>query len=143
MARDPKFGEGHDPGSSGQGFVETMSTNQGWDGRGSLPQTGQASATIVVPEAGRYAVWVRMRYQHKDANSVWLRVDDDRAIRVGNEESGYQVWKWVGWQDGQPDRRVILDLTPGEHRITLVGREKGAAIDAVIVTSDLEMTPQD
>ena len=143
MTHDPELTDGQEPGASGQGFVESTTTNQGWDGRGNPPKTGQASATIVVPEAGRYAVWVRMRYQHKDANSVWLRIDDDRTIRVGNEENGYEAWKWVGWQDGQTDRRIIVDLEPGEHQISLIGREKGTAIDAVIVTSDLEMTPRD
>lgn len=143
MAPDANLAAGDDPDASGGTFVGAASTDQNWDGVGSPPATGEARVTVSVPEDGRYAVWVRMRYSHLEANSVWLRVDESSAIKVGNEDGGYGRWKWVGWQDGNTDRRITLELDRGEHEITLIGRERGAAVDAVLLTSDLDARPEE
>jgi hypothetical protein len=99
--------------------------------------------TVDVPVGGDYAVWLRMRYAGLEGNSVWLRVDNADAIKVGNEDAGYKTWKWVGWRDGDTKRPVVVKLSPGQHDIRLIGRESGAAVDSIILTSDTAKHPTD
>jgi hypothetical protein len=141
MTADPSLTTVRDPDALGGAFLKATAPGQRWDGQGAAPAIDQASAVVSVPKAGRYAVWVRMRYANAQSSSLWLRVDGGKAIRVGNDTSGYGVWKWVGWHDGREDLRVHIDLRPGDHVITLLAPEQGVAIDSILVTSDLEMTP--
>lgn len=133
---------GADDGAANGRYVYTTVSDQGWDGRGNPPATGEATLTVEVPHDGTYAVWARMWYPNVNGNSYWLLVDGQPPIRVGNDEGGYQQWKWVGWRDGSPENRITLELTGGQHAIRLVGRESGARIDRLLFTDDLGYVPQ-
>lgn len=133
-------GEGQD--ATGGRYINTTRSDQGWNGVGSPPPTGEATLQVEVPRDGTYAIWARMWYEHVNANSFWLIVDDGPAIKVGNEDQGYETWKWVGWRDGDTNNRVQVELTAGVHTIRLVGREAGTRIDTVVVTDDLNYTPE-
>lgn len=124
------------------GFVESSESAQDWDGYGDPPPTGEASVQIVVPRDGTYAIWSRMWYGHVDANSYWLIVDDQPAIKVGNENGDYRSWKWVGWRDGSRSKKVTVELEAGTHTLQVVGREAGTRIDKLLVTDDLDCVPE-
>lgn len=129
--------------ASGNSYLQTAKSDRTWDGTGRPPtDTGSATVNVEVPKEGRYAIWARMYYEHLDANSFWLRIDDQRAIKVGNEDDGYDQWKWVGWQDGNTGDRIVVDLDQGSHSIQILGREEGARIESIVVTDDLNYVPR-
>ncbi len=131
-----------DSGAPSGRYIESTVSDQEWDGRGDPPATGEATVQVVVPHDGEYAIWSRMWYGHVDANSYWLIVDNQPAMKVGNDASGYKSWKWVGWRDGSPSNRVTAELTAGVHTLRIVGREAGARIDQLLVTDDLDYVPR-
>ncbi len=132
---------GSDSGAAGGRYIYSTVSDTGWDGKGNPPPTGQAAISVEVPHDGSYAVWAHMWYDNVNANSYWLIIDNQPAIRVGNEDSGYRQWKWVGWHDS-PNSRITVELTAGTHTVRLIGRESGARVDRVLVTDDLNNTPQ-
>ena len=128
--------------ASGGDYLVTSSTDQSWDGTGTPPgDAGSASVDIQIPEDGTYAIWTHMWYAGSDGNSYWLKIDESPAIKVGNEDSGYQIWKWVGWHDGSPSNGMAVKLTAGQHTFQIIGREAGARIGQIIVTNDLTYIP--
>jgi hypothetical protein len=132
---------GQDPAAS-VGYIEPSESDQSWDGYGDLPPTGEASIDIVVPSDGTYTIWSRMWYGHVDANSFWLIVDDQQPIKIGNDDGPYEVWQWVGWKDGSRSDKVTVELTEGQHTLRVVGREAGTRIDKLLITDDLNYTPE-
>lgn len=124
-------------------FIASSTGSREWNGSGSLPKAGTATFPVYVPQGGRYAVWVEMNYQNVDANSLWLVVDNQRGVLLGNEDSGYRVWKWVGWRDGNVSARVSVDLTAGVHTVTIVSREAGTRFSDLMLTQDLNYKPAD
>jgi len=123
-------------------YLETTQSDQTWNGVGRAPTTtGSASVTIDVAHEGEYAIWARMYYQNVDANSFWIRIDDQPAIKMGNEDDGYGEWRWVGWRDGNTGDRATVSLSEGSHTLEIIGREKGTRIDSVIITDDLDYLP--
>lgn len=133
---------GADPSAANGQYAYATVSDQGWDGKGKLPPTGSVNTQITVPADGQYAVWVHMWYTDANGNSVWLVVDGGQAVKVGNEETGYRSWKWVGWHDGDLASRITLQLTAGSHQLQLVGRETGTRVDEVVVTPDTSYVPK-
>ncbi len=123
-------------------YAESTVSNQGWDGTGTPPPTGEVALSVTVPRDGTYAVWTRLWYANIDGNSIWLIVDQQPGIKVGNEDDGYKKWKWVGWRDGSTSSRVTVKLSAGTHTVRLVGRETGTRVDAVLLTDDLSYVPE-
>lgn len=124
-------------------YYSSAKDGRGWNRVPPIPDVGAATVTVEVPKNGRYALWVHMQYQTIDANSIWLVVDNQRAVLWGNEDGGYGVWKWVGWQDGNQGARVNVDLSAGRHTLTIVTREAGTRWDALLITADLGFKPAD
>lgn len=133
---------GPDAGAMGGSYLYSSVSDQQWEGRGKAPATGEATLRVDVPQSGNYAIWVHMWYVDLNGNSVWLAVDGQNAIKVGNDNAGYRRWKWVGWSDGDRSHRITVRLTEGSHTLRLVGRESGTRIDGILLTSDLGYTPQ-
>ncbi len=129
--------------ASGITYLEATRSDRDWDGTGSPPvNTGSAAINVTVDESGRYAVGAHMYYLSLDANSFWLRVDDQPAVKMGNEDGGYDQWKWVGWRDGDAGNRTVIDLDQGSHTIQILGREEGTRIESIIVTGEMDYKPQ-
>ena len=106
-------------------------------GRRSLeaPKNGQRSRlvnyAVTVEEAGEYHLHLRLNAPDYGKNSVWVRVDNGKWIKmwqaVGGgklETSGFQ-WREVN----DSGRKVVFRLTPGKHTITMANRESGTRID--------------
>ncbi len=127
---------GADPGAAGGQYIYSTVSDTGWDGKGNPPPTGEANFSVTVPHDGNYAIWAHLWYANVNANSYWLIVDNQTAIRVGNEDEGYRQWKWVGWRDDSPSNRIWVPLTAGSHTIRMVGREAGTRLDRVVVTDN-------
>jgi hypothetical protein len=133
---------GQDPAAMGGQYLYTTASDQKWQGRGDPPATGTAFLQVEVPRDGKYAIWLRMWYVDGNGNSVWMSVDGQPPIKVGNDDRGYRNWKWVGWSDGDTNHRIVVTMTAGPHTLRLIGREAGTRVDTVLVTDDTKSTPQ-
>jgi hypothetical protein len=153
--------------TSGQGVIEAehytdlgdstwviRATNPGHAGdsyiaaHNALATSGlEASATKGIGYAfdvagGTYTVWVR-RWVPSDwgygmggalSNAVWLAVDAGPPSVADDQDVGVDGWSWV--RLGGP-----FELAPGTHVLNLRVRERGYAIDRVLLTSDPAFTP--
>ena len=135
--------------TSGGGFVSI----EGWNIKD--PEYGQKIAgetayPVRVPAPGVYQVWVRTRWAGPCANSVTLlarrkragaekgfsaqRHADTNRHLVGNDMT-QQVWHWV--------RGPQFTLDAEEYELLLGTREANAAVDCILLTSDLDSLPAD
>lgn len=102
------------------------------EGAGSKEKTGRAAFDVDVQQPGRYTAWVRARWRDSCGNSVTLHVDDQPPHDAG-QDAVYGTWHWV--EGGQ------YDLSKGTHRIQLIEREDGVALDHVLLSPDEQFTP--
>lgn len=104
---------------------------------------GQSSGTITVPAAGQYTLWVRMLAPASGSDSVYVQIDDQCPVTVNDSKISTSGFLWVNFKDGQPTQPITLNLTAGNHAIVLAGREVGAGVDKVLLTSDPSCVPID
>jgi hypothetical protein len=93
---------------------------------------GQAKATIQTEVAGQYTLWLRMVGPRAEADSVLVQVDDQCPIVVGDAQPG-DGFRWVNFQDGDTAKIIRLELTAGEHSVTLAGRETNVGADKLMI----------
>jgi hypothetical protein len=108
------------------------------------PLAGSGVAYRVVVEGGTYSLWARL-FEPADfgpdlggdrSDSVWLVVDDRPPVVLGDTPGGAgDTWSWVA--AGAP-----VDLEPGEHTVRLVVRERGIAVDRLLLTTDARLRPE-
>jgi hypothetical protein len=93
-------------------------------------------------EGGSYAVWARVLVPETfstslggaQSDSAWIELGDRRmVVDAAGQPPG--EWVWV-----RADRRVQLD--DGRHVLSLRARERGFAVDAILITSDRDFQPQ-
>jgi hypothetical protein len=133
---------GSDKALGGGKYVYSPTSNTSWGGDGTPPtETGSATFSFTVPKAGTYAVWMRVQYKSVDENSVWVLIGENAPIKFGNEASGYGVWKWIGWQEGDPNQKVQVKLPAGPNTLTIIGREKNTKVASIVITDDLSYVP--
>jgi hypothetical protein len=119
---DLRFGPGH----SGRSFLI-----DNW-------QAGRAQGVVVVPEEGRYQLWVRFNQRALTDAQAFFYVDGQGTPfgAAGPEELDKWVWKSVG----------SYDLTAGEHTLGVqkfYGRDphNGLFLDSIIISSDEGFDP--
>ncbi len=95
---------------------------------------GHADFPIAVQQPGRYAAWVRARWDNACGNSVMLSLDDGPKLMVGGDDV-FGVWHWV--------RAGYHPLASGARTLRLAGREDGVAVDTILLVMDDEYVPPD
>jgi len=103
---------------------------------------GQSTGTIGVAEPGQYTLWVRMWAPAATSDSVFAQIDDQCPVTVDDATTG-SSFVWVNFSDGKPSQSITYNLTAGNHTITLAGREAGAGVDRVLLTSNPTCVPID
>ena len=114
----------------------------GWvpNGWGSVKEPENSNGGVVftfnVPAAGDYAVWARVLAPNSRDNSFFTAVDGG-ALTAWHIPSSTS-WKWreisaVG---------SVVYLKAGTHTLTINQREDGTKIDQVLITGDLDYTPE-
>jgi hypothetical protein len=101
----------------------------------SLPKDGTApdcTYRVTVEQPGRYALWLRTRWQDGCGNSLAVALAGGRPLTVGNDGT-YGTWHWV--------KGGHWELPTGEHELVLHWREDGLALDQMLLTTDLESWP--
>jgi hypothetical protein len=105
-----------------------------------LPQDkGQASYSFKVNTAGSYILWVRMAMQAPDHDSVFVQVDTQCPLNVGDK--ALDGLAWVDYASGNPATTIAVDLTAGTHTVKIAGREAGAVADKVMFVGDPNCVP--
>jgi hypothetical protein len=93
-------------------------------------------------DGGSYAVWARVLVPERfstslgsaRSDSAWIGLGDRRmVVDAAGQTPG--EWAWV-----QADGRVQLD--EGRHVLSLRARERGFAVDQIVVTSDRAFDPR-
>lgn len=111
---------------------------------------GKASIAVTVPTAGDYIVWGRVLAPTDTANSFHAAIDADTIDNdaVDNVStiwdlpiSAIWVWNKVNMRIAAGNTDLKVTLTAGAHTIYLNGREAGAQLDRVILTTDATFVP--
>jgi hypothetical protein len=103
--------------------------------------TGTVTTTITLGSSAKYAIWSRIMAPNTNAASYYLVIDDQCGIKVGGNSLRTYAWTWVGYSDGLPANRVILDITKGSHVVKLIGDSPNLGVDKVIFTPDMSCVP--
>lgn len=140
------------PGSSGDGYLQAHNAiGPLFDD--TLPEQDRLSGVIAADrfpgvhhtvdvDGGSYDVWVR-GWAPPDwgyglgaarSDSAWLSVDDGPSLVLGDTGSAGGSWQWR-----RLDQR--LALAPGPHDLALRVRERGWAVDRVVLSADPAWTP--
>ncbi|WP_198664875.1 T9SS type A sorting domain-containing protein [Lewinella sp. IMCC34191] len=106
-------------------------------GRRSLqaPRGGETGRTVTydidVTTLGEYHLFVRMNAPSYGDNSMFVRVDNGRWVKMWKKLGGGKLetrgFQWRKVNDDEKD--VTFRLSPGKHTITLANRESGTKID--------------
>lgn len=96
---------------------------------GAKGQTARASYRLVSPAAGRWKLWLRVRWGGGCANSVLASVDGGPPVTV--EDAIFERWHWV---DVHPNHSFVLP--EGEFLFELFGSEDDVAVDQIAFLPD-------
>lgn len=109
----------------------------------SLPtNTGSVSTTITLAETGNYTVWSRVKSTTGSSSSYYLQVDNSCPVTVGGISITPDTWTWVDYQNGSTTNKILLNLTSGNHTITIVGKDPSLALDKILFVKDVSCVPQ-
>jgi hypothetical protein len=126
-------------GASAGGYVTSATVDQ-----------GSAVVTVNVPKSGEYAIWCRVLGRDGNRDSMFVSVDGGAEdIYDMTEGLWSSAWQWTPVNGRAGGRRPlalnprVFTLSAGAHTITFRGREPGAGLDRIIVTSDPAFVPSD
>jgi len=89
--------------------------------------------TVNLPEAAEAHIWCRVYFHSECENSFIAKLPGAPPSTVG--DSTYNHWHWVKM------RGPAVELDSGASEIVIEGREYGAWIDQLLLTSDADYVP--
>ena len=91
----------------------------------------KAYFTVDVIAAGNYHLFLRLDAPSDDDNSVWVRVDDGKWMKMWKDAAGNNLLtNGFEWHKVNDDgKNVVFNLPVGQHTITLANRESGTMLD--------------
>jgi hypothetical protein len=103
---------------------------------GTVPnmQYGGARFVVNMPRAVTCRIWLRVWWEGACGNTVAVRVNDGEPVTAGNDGT-YNAWHWV-LVPGE------FALAAGAQQVYVLNREDGIRLDQVMITSDMDYTPQ-
>jgi hypothetical protein len=84
-------------------------------------------------QASPYAVWIRLQWTHNVAPGFWVQVHEAPRWNAKDVVSK-PGWQWV--------RAGTYDLPEEAVRLRFVDPQGGARVDQILVTTDLDLTPE-
>ncbi len=111
------------------------------DRRTSVPTSNEPAQQVTfratLADAGTYHLFLRLNAPDPGRNSVWVRIDEGKWIKMWEDIGGSQIltrgfeWRKVN-NDGTD---VSFNLSKGDHIIRIANREPGTQIDKVYLSS--------
>ncbi len=95
---------------------------------------GAAIYKFNVPEDGQYRIWGRKFWRDGCGNSWTFVVNGGAPVQFGGDGT-YDRWDWKA-------APALYDLKKGENMLEVLNREAGVKLDKLIVTRDMDYTPQ-
>lgn len=92
---------------------------------------GSATTSQAVATSGTYRVWSRIMVPSTTDNSFLLEVDGGTCFTVSTTQVG--AWTWVS--------SGSVSLAAGTHTFKTIGNKVGVKVDRVIMTGDVNCTP--
>ena len=119
------------PGTSGATALRVGSDTSDATG---FQDGAQLTYQVNTPKKGTMVVWVRCWATDTDENSIWVNVgaSEPIATNIGRTQDFHQ-WYW--------DRVGEFAFDEGNNTLTITRRERGIAIDKILVTSDPKFNP--
>ncbi len=96
---------------------------------------GNVRASVNIPSASGYYVWLRVYGPTTSSNSFWVSVDEGLEY---NLEFTPGSWRWERLGGSNP---VRFNLTAGWHRVMVKQKEVGARVDAIVVSDNPSLAP--
>jgi hypothetical protein len=97
---------------------------------------GKVTATLTSQNEATYNVWSRIKATEANNDSYYLGLDAECAQNIGDSPLTTGEWTWVQHKDGDAANKATVFLTPGEHTLTLTGRENGLMVDSLLFIQD-------
>lgn len=101
---------------------------------------GQLSFTVNIAEADTYVLWLRMMNPTTDTNSLFVQIDGQCPIVVG-DSAVVDSPIWVNYASGDSTQPLLFDLAAGDHTVTFAGREAKSSLDTFIFVTDQDCMP--
>ncbi len=130
-----------DPGASGGSYI-VLDSETSFEAP-DASRTGSATYRFRLGQAGQARIFARVRSFADDSDSAWVRIGDGAFVRwndVGGSQRDAWIWEQV-WNSDAANAPLVVELSAGEHRLEVVGRERNFQMDRFIVTVDPNFTP--
>ena len=124
-------------------FILKNENAQAQTGCAYTPPTNTGRVTLTATTtAGTYRVWSRIKAPDTTNNSFYLQIDSNCAILVGNSTSiPANTWTWIDYRDGTSTTKINVNVTAGDHVVTIIGNESGVGVDKLLMTKSLTCVP--
>jgi ferric-dicitrate binding protein FerR (iron transport regulator) len=100
------------------------------------PKAGQEAVAEIAAkrkQPATYAVWIRLHWAHNVPSALTLAVGD--ALSWSSKSvTASPTWQWI--------RAGSAELPEGTFRVRLSDSQPGMRIDQILITSDLELNPE-
>ncbi len=110
-------------------------------------ESGTTTFSVDIPESETYVVWCRVLSPNGITDSFYVSVDGGPEDIFDTAEGTWSdQWQWsrLNGRDGGAPLTLnprALNLTKGQHTLVFRARDASCGLDALIVTSDLQMVP--
>ncbi len=98
---------------------------------------GRASFTFKINDPGTYAIWGRVSGLNGSSNSFHAKINDSGPF-IWSFSSGIWHWERLNLVD---ETHSVFYLTCGTQTLEIIKREKGAKLDKILITNDLDYSP--
>jgi hypothetical protein len=103
---------------------------------------GYAEYSFQVSKAGNYIVWGRVISNSDGDDSFFVSMDYGVYSLWDTQMGGTETWVWDLVNNRGGADPVVYFLTAGSHVLTIKQREDGTKIDKILITDDMQYTPQ-
>jgi hypothetical protein len=104
---------------------------------------GTDTLTVNAPTTATYRVWSRIMAPDTTNNTFLMQVDQTYCnVAVGGGTAiPANTWTWVNYQNGSTASTIDVNLTSGNHTVTLAGSGAGVKVDRLIFSTDTSCVP--
>jgi hypothetical protein len=153
MTADARYAAGHDGDANANALTSLQLFPNSTAGSMSGGSGDEAQYAITLPSSGTWYLWARFYYpgapNSNDANSFFVRVDEGKRLKFGNNKDRFRDWHWDGNGDVETGGLLPLNLgtlAAGAHKLTIEKREGypiPPRIDVLVLTRESKYVPND